>query len=221
MIINKPADKKPIEWEYNDRSYKEYVGKGLTPPDNLLWQERKFIQLTDPTKCKPVRTVTKIVRLKAPDWEDKHHAMKEYVYWYEDWREAKDHLGRPIFPITSSVFGRYGEITLMDVFDRYGEIIGQKMSGKREKYYVPFSKKTVDDIIARSDNTDKDNGINFTFKGPTFRNDQFSYEQFVNSDYNLMIEMMSIKGGPRMFNYYQQFDVKERQEKFKKYAQVT
>jgi hypothetical protein len=56
-------------------------------------------------------------------------------------------------------------------------------------YYIPYSKKVVDDIIAKSVHTDKDKGIVFTIKFGSEDNPygqhtqmpsraQFSYEQF-------------------------------------------
>jgi hypothetical protein len=55
-------------------------------------------------------------------------------------------------------------------------------------HYIPYSKKTVDDIIAKSVHTDKEKGIVFTIKfGPQDNpygttqmqtRAQFTYEQF-------------------------------------------
>jgi hypothetical protein len=56
-------------------------------------------------------------------------------------------------------------------------------------YYIPYSKKAVDDIISKSVHTDKDKGITFTIKFGSQDNpfgqyqqmpsrNQFSYEQF-------------------------------------------
>ena len=62
---------------------------------------------------------------------------------------ARTGLGRTIPPVTDHIEGRYDEIVLEDVINKYGELEGQKMVGRREKYYVPFSKEAVDKAIAR------------------------------------------------------------------------
>ncbi|HEX5186572.1 MAG TPA: hypothetical protein VFV86_06745 [Nitrososphaeraceae archaeon] len=59
--------------EYNNKTYRQYIGKGLTPPDMLDYQERQFVANVDfdPKIGHNIkRTVTKIVRLKAPDYSN-------------------------------------------------------------------------------------------------------------------------------------------------------
>ena len=62
------SNKKPII-EYNNKTYSSYVSQGFGPPDLLDYQEKHFLSEVDIETGGPItRTVTKIVRLKAPDY---------------------------------------------------------------------------------------------------------------------------------------------------------
>ena len=78
-----------------------------------------------------------------------------------------------------------------------------------KRYYSPFSKKAIDDIIATSNNTDKNN-IKFVFKNDIHRCDQYTYEQFVISEWNLLGEILSCQGGPRNWEHLNNKFTKER-----------
>ena len=134
------------------------------------------------------RTVRKIVRLKAPDWNSEKHERKEFIYYTEDWT-GNDWLGIPIDPFSEHVEGKYTECLYRHKLDeRTGEHVDNVFAGTRESYYIPFSKKNVDDRIANSAHTHKF-GIKYIIKfgtedGPdgftmSTRN-QFSYDMFVN-----------------------------------------
>ena len=75
--------------------------------------------------------------------------------------------------------------------EQTGEIDYNELDTARAQtiYYIPYSKKAVDDIISKSAKTDKDKGITFTIKFGSQDNpfgqyqqmpsrNQFSYEQF-------------------------------------------
>ncbi len=65
-----------------------------------------------------------------------------------------------------------------------------------KEYYIPFSKETVDKIIANSPETFKPD-IKYTvvFEG-TLRDDRFSYEQFFKS-WDELSKLSNRKGGPK------------------------
>jgi hypothetical protein len=71
------------------------------------------------------------------------------------------------------------------------------------KYYIPFKgKRTVDDIIKKHGNENRKDEILWYCKfdgsnmGTSFRNNQYTYDQFVNSDF-LHLEYLGRKiGGP-------------------------
>lgn len=215
--------KQRIKWDWNNKARKSYQENDLEIDDKQEHQDFQvkhfFSKVDHKKKYVPVRSVTKIVRCKAVDVDSKVQEQKEYLYYYENWY-GKDWLGRDIPPVTDHLQGRYQEQVVADKIDDFGDVIGRERKDPRLRYYIPFSKKAVDDIISTSDNTDKNN-IKFCFKGSQFRNDDFTYEQFVNSPYELMEEMLRTNGGPRMFEHWQKHDTRQRQENFKKYQQVT
>jgi hypothetical protein len=208
---------KPI-LEYNDKTYKSYVGKGLTPPDMLDYQEKQFLLHVDPTRKPIEKTVTKIVRLMAPDYSDKKRTHKEYLVYYEHW-EGVDWQGRKVPPVTDSINGVYYEQDLEPVIEK-NRVVGHKRSGEHAVHYIPFSKEAVDKIIEKSDGSYADT-ILYTVKGPEFRCGQYSYEQFRNLSYDDCVRLMNMKGGPRLVSNVLQLDKArlEEEEALKKIKQ--
>ena len=102
---------------------------------------------------------------------------------------ANDWLGIPINPFSEHIEGKYTEAIMRPKLDeRTGEHVDNVFAGTRESYYIPFSKKNVDEIIANSAHTDKF-GIKYIVKfgiedspdGFTMSTrNQFSYDMFVN-----------------------------------------
>jgi hypothetical protein len=72
----------------------------------------------------------------------------------------------------------------------------------RAKYYIPFSKKAVDDLIEKT-GTDRDS-ITYYVKFGEYpgsraiksRNNLYNYSQFVNSVWDKLIELDTKAGGP-------------------------
>lgn len=165
-ITKKPDASKSITW--NDRSYQSYIDQGFAeyiphkieaPRNRLL----KFLNEVDIRKGKIERTVTLIVRLKAIDYDDPKLPRKEYLYYEELW-EGKNHLGIPLSPVTNQFEGMFYEVVTRPELDKHtGEHIHTLYSHLGERFYIPFSKKNVDDIIAKSAHTDKSN-IRFVIK---------------------------------------------------------
>jgi hypothetical protein len=149
---------------------------------------QKFLSLVDLRKGPIERTVRSIVRLRAPDWNTKKNERKEFVYYEEDWT-GNDWLGIPIKnPLGGHIEGRYAEVMMKPKLDeRSGEHIDNVFAGIRTTYYIPFTKKNVDEIIANSAHTDKF-GIKYTVKfghedSPesmvSSTRNQFSYDMFM------------------------------------------
>jgi hypothetical protein len=196
LSTNKPVvEQKPeVKIEYNNRSYESFVKNGFAdniprsvnaPHDRI----QKFLHQVDLRKGPIERTVTTIVRLRAIDYTIQKRERKEYVYYYEDWN-AKNWAGVSIErgAITEHIEGKYTEVVVKPKFDeRTGEHIDNAFGGTREVYYIPFTKKNVDEIIANSAHSDK-SGIKFVVKfsaedstdgaGFSARN-QFSYDMFL------------------------------------------
>ena len=155
--IKPDIPKKPeVKIEYNNRTYESYMKNGFA--DNIPRaikgpHERiqKFLNEVDLSKGPLERTVTMIVRLRAPDWNSssKKNERKEFIYYFEDWT-ANDWLGIPINPFSEHIEGKYTEVLMRPKLDeRTGEHIDNVFAGTRESYYIPFSKKNVDEIIAK------------------------------------------------------------------------
>ena len=179
-----------IEW--NDKSVTAYTDLGLEVPETVCRWERRFLSKVDISKGPIERSVVAMVRLKAPDFlsKDKVSPRKEYVY-YTEWWEGKDWKGVPLNPVAEHYEGVWTKQFSKPHFnEQIGEIDYYQLDvGKQQIIYtIPWSKKNVDDIIAKSVHTDKDN-IVFTIKfdsqdtpwgqQPATRN-QFSYEKFAN-----------------------------------------
>ena len=194
-VQNSNKNKKPA-LEYNNKNELSYIEQGLTPPDNLNQQERNFLSKVDPKVEPIIRTVTKIVRLMAIDYNSPNKERKEYIMYYENWF-GRDWLKRIVPPVTDHIEGRYDMILTEPVYDKNEEeLIGYKRSGKRQVYYIPFSKEKVDEIITNSMGSDKKETIKFLFSNEPLGY-EFPYEEFVNRSYDELATMLFIPGGPK------------------------
>jgi hypothetical protein len=83
---------------------------------------------------------------------------------FQDWT-GNNWLGIPIKnPLCDHIEGKYTEVVMRPKLDeRTGEHIDNVFAGTRESYYIPFTKKNVDEIIANSARTDN-SGIRFVVK---------------------------------------------------------
>ena len=192
--VKPDVPKKPeVKIEYNNRSYESYIKNGFA--DNIPRSIRgpydrmqKFLNKVDLRKGPIEKTVIMIVRLRAPDWNSKKNERREFIYYFEDWT-ANDWLGIPIDPFSEHIEGKYTEVMLKPKLDeRTGEHIDNVFAGTREVYYIPFTKKNVDEIIANSAHTDKyaikyvvKFGIEDSPDGFTMSTrNLFSYDMFAN-----------------------------------------
>ena len=117
----------------------------------------------------------------------KKNERKEFI-WYEERWEGKNWLGVPVNLIDGHIEGKYIEVLTKPILDTItGVHKDNAFGGTRETYYIPFSKKNVDEIIANSARTDKYE-IRYTVKfghedsidsiAQSMRN-QFSYDMFL------------------------------------------
>ena len=191
--ISKIKDTKPVpKIEWNDKSVTAYTDLGLEVPETVCRWERRFLSTVDVTKGPIERSVVSMVRLKAPDYlsKEKVPPRKEWVYFTERW-EGKSWKGAPINPVAEHIEGYWiKQFTKPHFNEQTGEIDFYQLDvGNQQTIYtIPWSKKAVDDIIAKSAKTDK-NSIIFTIKfssednpwgGRMSTRSQFTYEQFAN-----------------------------------------
>jgi hypothetical protein len=193
--IKEPKKLPDIEW--NDRSIKAYTDLGLEVPETVGRWEKRFLATVHVSKGPIERTITSMVRLRAPDilGQEKNKTKvaerKEWLYYAERW-EGVNFMGVPVSPVADHIEGRYErQFTKPHINQQTGELEYYELdAGKQQTiYYLPFSKKTVDDLIAKSAHSDQYNGIVFTIKfdsedspwGPRpATRCQFPYEQFAN-----------------------------------------
>lgn len=182
--------------EYNQRDISAYTDIGLEVPEHLGMWENRFLSKVDVSKGPIERSVVHMVRLKAPDYlgqekdKSKLPERKEFIYFTERW-EGKDFKGLPLNPVAEHYEGKYTKQYTRPHFNQQsGEVDFMELDSARAQtiYYIPYSKKAVDDIISKSAKTDKDNII-FTIKFGSEDNpygqhtqmpsrNQFSYQQF-------------------------------------------
>lgn len=201
--LNKKLLKKPIEIEqkeeeltqYNNLTELSYKAKGLSVPQNLDWEVKNFLAQYDPSKGPIEKKVTKIVRVKEIDYNSPKKERKEFIYYYENW-DGKDWTGAELPSVGDHVEGFYFEQQTSPVIER-NRVVGQKRTGERKTYYIPYSKKTVDEIISKSVGTDRDTII-FVVKNDTFRNGQFTYSQFISNTFEGLLKLAMQPGGPMM-----------------------
>ena len=112
------------------------------------------------------------------------------MYYQERW-EGLSWRGLPLNPVAEHYEGRYDrQFTKPHINEQNGEIEYMELDPTKVQtiYYLPFSKKLVDDLISKSAHSDEHN-IVFTIKfasedspwgqRPATRN-QFDYEKFAN-----------------------------------------
>lgn len=137
------------------------------------------------------RTVTKIVRLKAPDYSTPRRERKEYLVYYENWY-GKNWQGVKIPPVTNHVEGLYYEQDNEPIIER-NKKVGIIRSGQHPVYYIPFSKEKVDEIISNSVGTDKETIIFTVISGPFSY--EFPYDKFVNLSFDELNQLLIRPGG--------------------------
>ena len=105
-----------------------------------------------------------MVRLKAPDYSTPTHERKEYVYYMERW-EGVDWRGVAVNPVNEHMQGVYTKRAIRPVYDQRGEIASYKPdpTNNQKIYYIPWSKKAVEEILSKSAPVNKDN-IVYTIK---------------------------------------------------------
>ena len=136
-------------------------GKYEEPP-NINMEEKRFLSEVDIRNGPILREVTHIIRQKTRDWTSEKRERKEYITYMENWYGV-NWLGVKIAPVTDHLEGVYQAATKNLEFDKNtGQGLYYKMGKRQETYYIPFSKKTVDQIIAgHYSNTDPKDSVKY------------------------------------------------------------
>ena len=184
----------------------------LMVPENLNAQQHTFLSKVSTKQelgHKIRREVTKIVRLKARDYNSEKLERKEFLYYYENWYGV-DWRGAKVPPVTDHIEGYYQELEMEPVINEEGEVVSNKRSGQHTVYYIPFSKEKVDGIIEGSVCTDKDT-IKYLFTDGALGY-EFPYEEFVNRSYQELVAMLIAPGGPKTILQKQQLEKYQQEQ---------
>ena len=168
--IKPEIEKKPeVKITYNDKTYQSYIDAGFgdlvapgtsyplahqinAPRERIL----RFLNECDLRKGPINRTVTAMYRVKAIDWTSPKHERKEFI-WYEERWTGVNFLGIDVNPMDGHIEGKYREVLTRPVLDQQtGENIDNAYAGIRETYYIPWSTKNVNEIIANSAHSTKE-----------------------------------------------------------------
>jgi len=127
--------------------------------------------------------------------DSKKKIEKEFIVYQEEWI-GKNWLGETLV-CDDNIEGVYTEVdTAPEVrFNNENgrsEVVGQKLAGVHQVYYIPFSKEKVDKIITKSD-SDKNDIIYVVKSGP--RRDHFTYDEFVNYSWEQLESILLYDGG--------------------------
>jgi hypothetical protein len=187
--VKPEAQQKPkpdIKW--NDGDMKAYQDIGLVPPSNVCRFELKFLNDVDLRKGPIERSVLRMIRLFAPDYSTPKHERKQYVCYEERW-DGKDWRGKPLR--VDHFEGVYTKRYLRPHFNDKGDLDYNELDPTRADltYTIPWNKKTIDEIIANSANTNKysiafiikfapEDSVAFGYNPRMATRSNFSYEQF-------------------------------------------
>lgn len=203
-VDNEGEELEPLEpFEYNNKTEKSYLAKGLQVPDQVDKQEKEFLSAVDRRKQEIKIKISRIFRITAierlPDKSKKGGlgpaSRKEFLYWLEQW-DGVNWAGAKVAPVTEHVEGYYYE-QLTEPLIINNRVQGVQRTGQRQRYYVPFTKKNLDAIIQRMDPEigDKES-ITYVVMTPNQRNGDYSYDQFANESWESCVTMMMTAGGP-------------------------
>lgn len=154
--------------------------------------------------------VNTIIRQLAPDYAANEDGEKrgEFLTWNTSWF-AQNWLGEKL-TYHSRIDGVYTQQLRELVRTRdpktYEEIATYRHGGIRQVFYVPFTKKKVDEILGEHPfGPDSVNITNldqvlfygkFTYAKPPFRSNSFNYEEFTTMTFQQMLDKASKPQSP-------------------------
>lgn len=227
--------KPKVELVWNNRSEEDFEKKkvfdgydGLSVAARVQivnGEVKRFLRKVDTSKTPIERTVIRMFRIRAPDFESPKRELKEWLYYEENWNEgpdyfAKDHKNEIIAPVISHVEGMYNETLVKESLEVAGasydeegnpieeEAMRRRFNGLRPRYYIPFSKKTTEDIIKKSAHSDqisirfivKISPHDFAAGGTQLRHD-ITADMFLNWSFDELFRWMSIPWKEKPLDY--------------------
>lgn len=216
------------DFPYNDRefeAFKKYELNEIDVPKKATANgEHAFVEQA---MGEPRRIITTMIRTLQPDWNDK--GLKKDFLWYLERWEGVDFIGNPINPVLDHVEGYYDEpIVKKTLNPRTNQVVkvtkvvnNQNIQTEYDKlrieqvrrvYYIPFSKKTLDQILQDTNNWENRDAITYVVKvAPNHEDDTFSYEQFANWDFKEAAQASLKVGGAKANPYVAEIRPRARQ----------
>ena len=189
--------------EFNDRTIQSFISKGFA--DNIPHsisapniRMKQFISKVDLSKDFQ-RKILIITRFKTRDYlsDSKKKEVKEDITYREQW-SGYNWLGEKLGNDENleGVFSQVESSPKVEFNNETGrsEVVGNNFAGTHDVHYIPFTKETVDKIIAKSD-SDKSE-ILFCVSSPP-RRDYFTYDEFVNYTWDQLEEILLMPGGAK------------------------
>jgi len=193
-------------WE--NRGYDSYINNGFILPDPDSQQpgywEKRFLSRVDLSKGKIRMKVNAIIRQLAPDWaansdgEKRNEFLTGNTSWFgQNWLGEKlacEHIEGVYMDQQKELFTKRDSKT--------GEVTAHyRKAPPRETFYVPLTKKKVDEILGEHPfGPDSINITNldqvlfygkFRYARPPFRSHSFNYEEFTNWTFQQMLDKAS------------------------------
>lgn len=209
--------RKEPRFSYSTAEYDSYIKNGFGAPELINRSDKfevRFLQQVDLSQCKGNKIQVKILnmqRTRAIDYSSEKEERKEFLVYMCDWL-ANNWLGNMI-AVRSHIEGRHKELTkqlITKMDNESGRVNAYYVKGPvRTVHTIPFSKKTVDKILNNpepfgpdSQNITDINSVTFygKFDGEkgiqTMRCGDYSYEQFIQPEWNRFVELATRRGGP-------------------------
>jgi hypothetical protein len=194
------TDKPKPKLVYNDGTYQSYIKNGFENdiPPKIEWihkYKEDFLNRVSLEKGPIQFKYNSFMRQRVIDYNSKKHERKEFLTWSVDWL-AKDFLGDQIVDsaVMEHIEGEYMEQLKKTVTEK-GQIVGYERIGERKVFTIPWDRKTLDEKIAESFESDKETIIYYV-KFLSSRT-QFTYEQFATLSYDELSDLQAKHKDPR------------------------
>jgi hypothetical protein len=200
------------EVQFNERTFETYGQEGLDPPRGILAVKARYEKFKSKFKEDkgPLQIVIKSMHRRPKIIFDKTgKAIKKDFLTYTTEYIGHDWLGNEMRVIDNieGVFTKPRMKVTTKLDPETGNHIPKKeYDGEVEEYYIELTdknrKQVIQDIINKSNGSTIENIIFYghfpgSIKGPPFRCDQFTYDQFINSSFGELETLARKGGGPQ------------------------
>lgn len=208
-ITTNPRRDPKIKW--NDASFKAWIHtnhdaeefKGVDFNRNVVI---RFMQRIDLNNGPLKQTIQTIVRVVSNQYDDDGEIIsnkkQEYVYYVIDYSGKDSWKQRinsgSIIEGKHSIIPQYQEVKWKLEGGTPIEQLVTKDDPPIIKYTIPFSKKAVDEIIKKHGNEDRRDDIKYCVFFEGRDREYYSYDQFVNSEYEHCRYLHNRQGGPKL-----------------------